>query len=141
MERINCDVFMKDESTIDLYNEVICITGNFYGGKNCSVTTAIIADGDVVFEDGSSAVAICAGGKVCIGKYSRAASICSDEYVFIDDLSYAKHVFAKKDISLGYAVSVYSATTDEDVLCDYYQRPKTFLDKLIDKIDNFLSKI
>jgi len=130
MKRINCDVFMKDGSILDLNNKVICITGNFYAGNNCSVSTAIVAGGDVIFEDFADTVGIFAEGNVSIGAFSNCLSIGSSKNISLEDYTYANHVFADEDINLGYHANGYTLSARGDINVDKKCKPKTFFRKL-----------
>jgi len=141
MKRIDCDVFMKDGSSLDLLDKVICITGNFYGSNDCYVTTAIIAGGDVIFENYANTVAICAGGNVSIGKYSKTRSICADEDVFVDDYSHTNHIFANKNVSLGNETCSLSVTAGGDIFSSGSYNKKTLFYELLESIENFLFRI
>ena len=63
MKRIDCDVFMKDGDALDLFDKVICITGNFYGGKDC-------ANKDAFLGNEVSAYSVTAGGDI-ISEFQR----------------------------------------------------------------------
>ena len=138
MKRVDCDVFMKDGSTLDLNDKMICITGNFYGGYNCCVTTAIIAGEDVIFEDCANTDCICAVGNVSVGKFSHIQSVSSNKNIFLGDYTTANDLFAEKDVALGYKASVCSITTNGSILISNHCDLKTFFKKCLKDIKHLL---
>ena len=138
MKRIDCDVFMKDGTTLDFGDQIIFITGNFYGGNNCRVTSIISAGEDVVFGDYTNADGICACGNVSIGKFSTTSSIESDKSIFLDHYTTVHDVFAKKDVSLGYKANAWHIYANGDISADEHCKPTIFFKKLLQDIKFFL---
>ena len=68
MKRLNCDVFILDGKPydVDKHGEnAICITGNFYAGNGCKVTSrSIDALGSVFIENNVYTCDIIAEGDV-----------------------------------------------------------------------------
>ena len=140
MKRINCDVFMKDGSTLDLLNKVICITGNFYAGKNCSVSTAIIAGGSVILEDYADTASIWADGDVSIGDFANVLSVSSSKSISLGDFSSANDIFATEDVVMGYQADAYSITAGGDIIENRYCKLRTFWRKLCMDIKYFFNQ-
>jgi len=140
MKRIDCDVFMKAGSTLELKNKVICITGNFYASNDCFVTTAIVAGGDVILGDHVETAAISAGGNVIVGNFSDTMSITSGKNVQLGDYTYANNIFAEEDTFLGYESYAYSVTPQGDVFCANRPKLKCFFQEMLYKLIDFFSK-
>lgn len=136
MERIDCDVFMKEGTTLDI-DKVIFITGNFYAGKDCYIATAIIADENIILEDYADTVGICAGKNVSVGKFSKTLGIYADGSIFLDDYATANDVFSKEDVILGYEACALSINNGGEIIVENYLSPKTFFSKLIQDIKWF----
>lgn len=99
---VDCDVFMKENSILDLGNNVIDITGNLYAGKNCCVKSGIFVGGDVILEDGADVLYICAEGNVEIGNFSDTQNIYSGKSVSIGNYTFTNNIYAKDDVFIGY---------------------------------------
>lgn len=135
MERIDCDVFMKDGTSFDI-NKVIFITGNFYAGSNCYISSAIIADENIILSEGVDTVGVCAGGDVYVGKFSKTLGIHADGSIFLDDHSTANDIFAQNDVILGHDACALSITAN-DIIVDTYFCSKPFFIKLFEEIKFF----
>lgn len=140
MNRINCDIFMKDGSSLDLTNEVVCITGNFYGGNDCHVSTAIIAGENVIFEDYAETVGICAGGSVFIGRFSKTGCIFADKDIVLDDYSTSTLIFAEQEAFLGYDACAYGVTAEGGIIASEYPTQRSSSGNFFSKLLNFLFK-
>ena len=135
MERIDCDVFMKDGTSLDI-NKVILITGNFYAGSNCYISSGIIAGENVILSEGADTVGICAGGDVYVGKFSKTHSILADGSVFLDDSATAKRIFSKNDVILGRDAFVLNIDAN-DIIVDACFRSKSFFSRIFEELEFF----
>lgn len=137
MKQIDCDVFMKDCSILDM-DEIVSITGNFYAGKHCYVSTAIIAGGDVILEDYTDTVGIFAEGKVEIGDFSDSMTICSRQSISLGSYTYAHNVLAAKDVFLGYQVKTSNIFSGGDIFLTKHCTLRVFFIQLFRKIKYWL---
>lgn len=101
MKRIDCDVFIKDNTDFD---GSIFITGNLSAGNNVTVNGIIDVAGNVFFGDNADVNNIYAGG----GKYVDLVHPSVNGYVRLGNNSEALDIDAEGDVEIGNSSVVFS---------------------------------